>query len=90
MTPAAPEDVGTVAFNGPRGRRCPLQALFAPRRVAVIGATERPGSVGAALMANLDRFPGEVLPVNPRHSRIGGRPAFPSLRAVIGPVDLAV
>jgi acetyltransferase len=71
-------------------RRRPLGGFFAPRAVAVIGATERAGSVGRALVANLAGFPGAVYPVNPKHTTILGRPAFASLEAVPGPVDLAV
>jgi acetyltransferase len=71
-------------------RRRPLGAFFAPRSVAVIGATERPGSVGHALLANLAGFGGLVYPVNPRHATLLGRPAFPTLAAVPAPVDLAV
>src|SRR4051812_23289132 len=45
----------------------PLDAIFAPRVVAVIGATERKRSVGRTVMANLINggFPGVVYPVNP-------------------------
>ena len=42
-----------------------LAAVFAPRRVALVGASDRPGSVGRLLWDNLDGFPGEVVPVGP-------------------------
>jgi len=71
-------------------RRRALDALFAPRAVAVIGATERAGSVGRAVLENLGTFIGRVHPVNPKHTTLAGRPAFPSIGAVPGPVDLAV
>ena len=57
-----------------------LSALFEPRRVALVGASERPGSLGALLGHNLRDFPGEVVPVG-----AGG-----SLLDVPGEVDLAV
>ncbi|NMO92082.1 acetate--CoA ligase family protein [Actinomycetospora sp. TBRC 11914] len=57
-----------------------LDALFRPRRVALVGASDRPGSLGQVLAANLADFPGEVVPVR------GGE----SLRDVAGPIDLAV
>jgi acetyltransferase len=57
-----------------------LEALFAPRRVALVGSSERPGSLGALLLTNLGGFPGELVRV----------PAGGSLRDVEGPVDLAV
>jgi len=72
------------------GRRRALDALFAPRRIAVVGATDRTGSVGQALMKNLRCFEGDVLPVNPKRQAVGGLTAFPRLGAVPGKVDLAV
>ena len=70
--------------------RKPLEALFAPRTIAVIGATERVGSVGRAIWENLQLFEGRVFPVNPKHATVGGAEAFPAIGAVPGPVDLAV
>ncbi len=50
-----------------------LTELFAPERVAVVGATEREGSIGRAIMENLvDEFDGEVVPVNPKYDEIMG------------------
>jgi acyl-CoA synthetase (NDP forming) len=63
--------------------------VFAPRRIALVGASERPGSVGRLLWDNLASFPGEVLPVGPA-ARVCGQVAYPDLRDVPGPVDLAV
>ena len=63
--------------------------MFAPRRVALVGASERPGSVGRLLWDNLGGFPGEVLPVGPA-ARVCGQVAYPDLRDVPGQVDLAV
>jgi len=52
-----------------------LSALFAPERVAVVGATERPGSVGRALVENLRAsFEGDVVPVNPNYETVCGLP----------------
>jgi acyl-CoA synthetase (NDP forming) len=66
-----------------------LAAVFEPRRIALVGASDRAGSMGRLLWDNLAGFPGEVLPVGPA-ATVGGRPAFPDLRDVPGPVDLAV
>jgi acyl-CoA synthetase (NDP forming) len=66
-----------------------LAAVFAPRRVALVGASDRPGSVGRLLWDNLDGFPGEVVPVGPAE-RVGGQVAYPALGDVPGEVDLAV
>ena len=69
-----------------------LHRFLAPASVAVIGATERPGSVGAALMDNLldTGFTGAIYPVNPHAERVRGLAAYPSMEAVPGPVDMAV
>lgn len=57
-----------------------LNALFSPRRVALVGASDRAGTLGNLLARNLESFPGEVVAV-----RGGG-----SLRDVEGEIDLAV
>lgn len=68
-----------------------LQPLLAPRTVALVGASERDGSLGQIVMSNLAAGGLEQLyPVNPKHRHIGGLPCFASLRDLPGPVDLAV
>ena len=79
-----------MARGFPSSRRSALDALFAPKSVALVGATEARGSVGRALMENLRAFGGAVFPVNPRRERVLGVKAFPSLAALPHPVDLAV
>ena len=64
--------------------------LFEPERVAVIGATERSGSIGAAIVQNLADFAGEVVPVNPSRDSVFGLECYPDLESVPGDVDLAV
>jgi len=73
-------------------RRPVLDVMLAPKSVALIGATESPGSVGRTLMENLmdKAFQGDVYPVNPKRASILGVPAYPSIGKVPGPVDLAV
>jgi acetyltransferase len=66
-----------------------LAAVFSPRRIALVGASDRSGSVGRLLWDNLADFPGEVLPVCPA-ATVGGVQAYADLREVPGPVDLAV
>jgi acetyltransferase len=75
-----------------RRRTHPLSALFAPGRVAVIGATEAPDSVGRTVLKNLigSPFGGTVFPVNPHHASVLGIKAYPTIAAVPDPVDLAV
>src|SRR5688572_30058949 len=72
--------------------RRPLDAIFAPCAVAVVGATENPGSVGSAIMRNLTdgQFRGNVYPVNPKRATVYDRAAFRSVGAIGKPVDLAV
>ncbi len=69
-----------------------LDAFFRPRNVAVIGATERPGTVGRALLWNLisSPFGGAVLPINPKRSSVLGIKAYPTIQEAAGPIDLAV
>jgi acetyltransferase len=64
--------------------------MFRPKSVAVIGATERAASVGRAVLENLSVFGGAVYPVNPKHRKILGRAAFPSVADIPEKVDLAV
>ena len=66
-----------------------LRAVFEPHRVALVGASDRPGSVGRLLWDNLATFPGEVVPVS-QSGQVGGQVAYPGLGDVPGPVDLAV
>ena len=68
-----------------------LDHLFAPRSVAVFGASDRAHSVGATVWRNLSRsFQGELYPVNPRLSELGGQPVFGSVGALPAAPDLAV
>ena len=73
-------------------RQPSLDAIFRPRSVAVIGATERPGSVGRAVLRNLvsHSFGGVVFPVHPTRETVLGIPAYRDIPSVPGPVDLAV
>ena len=77
-------------IHKPQGRA--LDGAFQPRTVAVIGATDREGSVGRVTLANLLKasFQGRIYPVNPHHSRILDVPAYPAIGQVPEPVDLAV
>jgi len=69
-----------------------LNAIFAPNNVAVIGATEKEGSVGRTILWNLvtNPFGGTVFPVNPKRSNVLGIRAYPNIAAVPEHVDLAV
>jgi acetyltransferase len=69
-----------------------LDRMFRPRSVAVFGASDKPKSVGSALMANLLRagFSGPVLPVNPRAAAVHGIMAYKDVASLPITPDLAV
>lgn len=69
-----------------------IARLLAPRSVAVIGASDKSGALGASVLGNLDRngFAGEVYPINPNREAIGGRPCLPSVDVLPEGVDVAV
>lgn len=75
-----------------RYEKQPLDAIFAPKTVAVIGATEKAGSVGRTILWNLisSPFGGTVFPVNPKRHSVLGIKAYPSISVVPEKVDLAV
>lgn len=69
-----------------------LDRMFAPRSVAVIGASQRPDSIGFRIMQNLREagFPGPVIPVNPHAESIAGVLACASVAELPIVPDLAV
>jgi acetyltransferase len=72
--------------------RHPLEVFFAPRSVAVIGASEQDGSVGRTILWNLvsNPFGGTVFPIDEKRSNVLGIKAWPSVSAVPEKIDLAV
>ena len=69
-----------------------LRSMLEARSIAVVGASAKPGSLGAQMMAELRRggFEGAVYPVNPGYDEIDGHPCYPSILEVPEPVDLAI
>jgi acetyltransferase len=69
-----------------------LGKLFAPRSVALIGASNRPGSLGTTLLHNLmaGGFRGTIHPVNPAYTELAGLPTVASVAALAAAPDLAV
>ena len=69
-----------------------LTPLFAPQSVALIGASERAGSVGALLVSNVRAagFRGMLFAVNPKYRAVQQVPCFPSIAKLPQRVDLAV
>jgi acetyltransferase len=70
----------------------PLDVFFAPRRVAIFGATETPGSAGRAVMENMIRHQcgATLFPIHPTRPAVLGIRAYPSLEVTPLPVDLAI
>jgi acyl-CoA synthetase (NDP forming) len=69
-----------------------IARFLRPQSVAIIGASDKPGALGAALLGNLERngFAGAIYPVNPRRDEIGGRKCYASVEALPDGVDVAV
>jgi acyl-CoA synthetase (NDP forming) len=70
----------------------PLTAMLEARSVALVGASARPGSLGARMIAEMARSPSRprTYLVNPRYDSIGGTPCLPDLAAIDEPVDLVL
>ncbi len=73
-------------------REHPLDCIFHPRSVAVIGASEREGSVGRTLLWNLIRSPfgGTVFPVNPQRHSVLGIKSYANVADIPEHIDLAI
>ncbi|MBQ5947032.1 bifunctional acetate--CoA ligase family protein/GNAT family N-acetyltransferase [Massilia sp. ST3] len=69
-----------------------LNRLFAPRSVALVGASERPGSLGATLLRNLQEggFRGQLYAVNPKYEQLAGRRCYAGVGELPEAPDLAV
>lgn len=75
-----------------QGHRAGLDALFAPRGIAVVGASPDDIRAGGQAYQFLKRFgyAGAIYPVNPKYPEIDGVPCFPAVSAIEGPCDVAV
>ena len=87
-----PADGADRALDVLHFERESLRAIFAPKSVAVIGATEKEGRVGRTVLWNLisNPFGGAVYPVNKQHKQVLGIRAYPDIASVPEAVDLAV
>ncbi len=98
MTSTATKPANTSVFKADpssdvyRSETHPLDSLFLPHSVAVIGASERAGSVGRSVLWNLlsSPFGGTVFPVNAKRSNVLGIKAYPSVKELPDKVDLVV
>jgi acetyltransferase len=84
--------VGKPARKAVKDGTQPLDVFFAPKTVAVIGATETAGSVGRTILRNLvsSPFGGTVFPINPKRPSVLGIKAYKHISEAPEQVDLAV
>ena len=94
MSPIGKTPISNVspAHDVLRADRNPLDPIFNPTSVALIGASERPGSVGRNVLWNLisSPFGGTIYPVNPKRSNILGICTYNSLQTLPEIPDLAI
>ena len=69
-----------------------LRYMFEPKSLALIGASDKAGAVGAVVMRNIINagFAGEIFPVNPKYQTIEGIRAYPDIESLPVAPDLAV
>ncbi|HDI02497.1 MAG TPA: CoA-binding protein, partial [Ignisphaera sp.] len=68
-----------------------LKIFFEPKSIAVVGASERQGSIGRAIMVNLlERFKGKIYPINIKYDTVFGLKCYKSILEVPEPIDIAV
>jgi acetyltransferase len=89
--PGVASAVGKI-YTAPSPARGALEPLFLPRSVAVIGATDRLGTVGRSVVSNLleTKFPLKIYPVNPSHPEVAGIKTQKRIADISGGVDLAL
>src|ERR1700759_3083300 len=92
---SAPPLAGASALETwvtPDGATTGLRALFAPRSIAIVGASPDLGKPGGRCVAYLSQvgYSGTVYPINPRYEEIGGLRAYGSVEALPEPPDLVV
>ena len=85
------EDLASKLLGTKEGRSG-LEAFFTPQNIAVIGATEKAGSIGRTIVWNLMKSPfgGPIFPVNPKRRSVLGIKAHPRIGDVPDLVDLAI
>ena len=90
--PVKPGPIHDKAHDVLRSDAHPLDSIFSPRSVAVIGATDRQGSVGRGVLWSLvsSPFGGTVYPVNEKRANVLGIKAYRNVADIPERVDLAV
>ncbi|MBI4581079.1 MAG: acetate--CoA ligase family protein [Planctomycetes bacterium] len=92
MTRTSVQSTPQADTGGPGPRIRDLEPLFAPKSIAVVGASRTPGTVGNAIASNLvlGGYTGVMYPVNPKARSIMGARCYPNITAVDDQIDLAV
>src|SRR5687768_2198729 len=69
-----------------------LASIFTPQSVAIIGASNKGGSVGNTVLRNLiaSSYAGKIYPVNPHHKQLFGASVYPTLASIDDTIDLAL
>lgn len=69
-----------------------IQPLFAPRSIAIVGASSNEAGYSSRTLTNLLQtgYTGEIYPVNPRHSELNGLRSYPRVADIGAPVDAAI
>jgi acetyltransferase len=89
-SPSVPSHVGKTYAAAPPAR-AGLEALFLPRSVAVLGATDRAGTVGRSVVSNLLESKSlRVYAVNPTHGEVLGLKTYKHIGDIAGGIDLAL
>ncbi|MCA9733296.1 MAG: bifunctional acetate--CoA ligase family protein/GNAT family N-acetyltransferase [Deferribacteres bacterium] len=85
-------EIDTSGNTLPRHPQNRLEAIFSPRCIAVIGATDEDDSIGRSILLNLIqyRFGGIVYPVHPTRAAILGVKSYKNLSAIPDEIDLAI
>ncbi len=91
-TDNASESNVSPAADELRADRHPLDPIFTPSSVALVGASERAGSVGRTVLWNLisNPFGGTIYPVNPKRANVLGIRAYASLQALPEIPDMVI
>ena len=87
-----PDDEALLRPFAGRRRLESLDALFAPRSIAIVGASQDARKIGGRPLAFLKRYgyPGAIYPVNPQYPEVQGVPAFSSLGACPSPPEQVI
>ena len=92
-SPPAPNFAETLMSEPARTEvRSTMDRLLRPRSVAIAGMSTKPGSLGGAVLANLERFSfqGDICLIHPTRSEIGGRPCVATTQALPEGIDCVV